>query len=507
MRGESKSGESVKGKAMSSVSRRRFLRGFGGVVVGLPFLETFAPRSAHAAAGAAIQRFGVFFCCNGVNMDRWFPTQDFGPLTAAGLTGTANEPLAGHVSKLLYPRGVHMTPRGFGRDDGGGDDHGKGMAHKLTAYPATEDNWLATGASIDQILAAQINPGSAGSRTPPLTLMVGRPSTYRGLDYISYTEGGRPVAGINNPWNAYAQFINLNNGSTDSGAADDRISRRRQSVLDLVRTQFDDLKLQGLSVADQQKLDAHFTAIRSVELASGQLASGRGCGDGALETRAREFENADERDVQRDPVFPVITDLQVDIMALALACDYTRVATLQLGRGSGGPTYGWDGMSHEYNHHKLSHGKVKDDCFGASTANGCDDVPGFEDMLFEIDRWHQSKFARLLDRLDGYVEADGKSVLDNSVMLYSNELSNGRGHSFMDLPYILAGSAGGYFRQGEYVLLGDAGNLGGDDRRAPHNKLLNTLVNALGVQSDWFGLPEGQGGDSMQGGVYDALRA
>src|SRR5689334_303146 len=78
---------------VSALSRRRFLRGFGGVVLGLPFLETFAPRSAQAQAAQAIKRFGVFFACNGVNMDRWFPSTSFGALSAQSLVGTANEPL------------------------------------------------------------------------------------------------------------------------------------------------------------------------------------------------------------------------------------------------------------------------------------------------------------------------------------------------------------------------------------------------------------------------------
>jgi hypothetical protein len=126
-------------------------------------------------------------------------------------------------------------------------------------------------------------------------------------------------------------------------------------------------------------------------------------------------------------------------------------------------------------------------------------------MISAIDQWHQGKLARLLQRLDSYVEADGKTVLDNSVILSTNELSDGRDHSFMDLPYILAGSCGGYFKQGEYVLLG-AGTRN-DDTRAPHNKLLNTIVNAMDIQSDWFGVAEGMGGTTMQAGVYDALRA
>src|SRR5690606_25409008 len=155
---------------------------------------------------------------------------------------------------------------------------------------------------------------------------------------------------------------------------------------------------------------AHFSAIRDIE--TSMTASGIGCGDATLSERAQAYEGAEDF-VEEESEYVAITDLQIDIMALALACDYTRVATLQFDRGSGGPTFRWDGMKHEYNHHKLSHGKVSDDCFGDSTAMGCADVPGYEDMLFDIDRWHQGKFARLLERLDAYTEANGSSVLDN----------------------------------------------------------------------------------------------
>jgi hypothetical protein len=500
-----RSGDSVQKGTMNSVSRRRFLRGFGGVVLGLPFLETLAPRSLKAQEAQAIKRFGVFFACNGVNMGRWFPTTSFGALTAQSLIGTANEPLDGLRGKLLYPRGVHMSPRGFNRDKGGGDDHGKGMAHKLTAQFADADNWLALGPSVDHYLAARINPGTDGARTPPLNLLVGRLAGYKGLDFSSYSEAGRAVAGINNPWTAYSQFINLGNASPDAGMANARLTARRQSVLDLVKQQFDDLKLKGLSTDDQHKLDAHFTAIRNFEVVAG--ASGLSCGDTALQASAQPYQSLQKRDIEQNDRYPAITDLQVDILAIALACDFTRVATLQFDRGAAGPTFRWDGMNHEYNHHKLSHGKVKDDCFGTSTDNGCADVNGYEDMLFAIDNWHLTKFAQLLSRLDSYKEAGGRSVLDNSVIMYTNELSDGRAHSFMDLPYILAGSAGGYFKQGQYLLLGEAGNTKNDDKVAPHNKLLNTIVNAMGVPSDWFGVAEGGGGASMKGGVYDALLA
>jgi hypothetical protein len=296
--------------------------------------------------------------------------------------------------------------------------------------------------------------------------------------------------------------MNLNNGGADAAAGQARITQRRQSVLDLVEDQFESLKQGPLSAEDKQKLDAHFSAIRQIEV--GMTQSAIGCADAALSQRAELYDGSEDL-VEEESEYAAITDLQIDIMALSLACDYTRVATLQFDRGSGGPTFRWDGMNQEYNHHKLSHGKVRDDCFGDSTDMGCSDVTGYENMLFDIDRWHQGKFARLLERLEGYTEENGNSVLDNSVIMYTNELSDGRDHHYMDLPYILAGGAGGYFKQGQYINL--AQSEAWDDSGAPHNKLLNTIVNAMGIPSDWFGVEQGAGGETMQGGVYDALLA
>ncbi len=480
------------------VSRRHFLRGFGGATLGLPFLDALAPRAAAARTASAIQRFGVFFGCNGVDMSRWFPRGPYGALSDEHLAGTANEALIPFRTQLLIPRGIHMAPRGGGRDPGGGDDHGRCMAHKLTAYPA-DASGLAQGPSIDYVLAQAINPGPDGARRPPLNLWVGKPGNYKSLDYISYSRPGQAVAAINNPWDAYATMMGLSALGGESAEARARILGRRQSVLDLVQERLGQLRRLPLSRDDQQKLDMHFTAVREVEVQVS--ATGLACLDPEIEARARHYQGKPSLVVE-DAHYPIIADIQIDLFALALACDMTRVVTLQFDRGSGGPTFKWEGMNHEYNHHKLSHGKVRDDCFGESTAKGCDNVAGFIDMLFDIDRWHQRRFARLLGRLNAYTEADGRTLLDNSAILYTNEMSDGKLHSFMDLPYIIAGSAGGRFRQNLYYPLGPEGQT---DSSAPHNRLLNTVLNVLGVPSDWFGLPEGKGGPTMQPGIYQEL--
>ena len=90
-----------------NIKRRSFLRGLGGVTLGLPFLETFAPRKAAAQTASTPKRLGVFFNHNGVNMPNWFPTTTYGALTSASFTGTGLEPIASYAPKILVPRGFH----------------------------------------------------------------------------------------------------------------------------------------------------------------------------------------------------------------------------------------------------------------------------------------------------------------------------------------------------------------------------------------------------------------
>lgn len=461
------------------LSRRLFLRGTAGAVVGLPFLESLGRRRAVAQGEDAPKRFVCFFNCNGVNMQRFFPS-DFGALSAEKLAGTTLEPLSEFASRLLIPRGIHMVPRGYNLDGGAGDDHQKGMGHKLTAqFLADTEDAYALGISVDQAIARELNPQGRQA----LTLRVG-PKTDGVRGHISYTGPEQPVTGENNPWLAYQDFMGLNNPEGEAAVPDAEALRRR-SVLDLVQREFDDLRSADLSRADQEKIEAHFDSIRDVEIS---LAGSVGCNLGPVteaDLRALETVNVDA-----DSEFARMTRLQIDVIALSLACDYTRSATLQIGNGAGGPIFTWDGMHHQYNHHKLSHGTTTDD--GGAT------VQGYQDMLFDIDRWHMKQFHYLLTRLDAYQEGDGRSVLDNTVVAYANELSDGKSHDFKDLPWMIAGGAG-YFKLGEYIKMTKYDADQGVE--APHNKLLTMFMNAVGISADNFG------GERSLPGEYDQLKA
>ncbi|MCA9601694.1 MAG: hypothetical protein KC417_06710, partial [Myxococcales bacterium] len=104
-----------------------------------------------------------------------------------------------------------------------------------------------------------------------------------------------------------------------------------------------------------------------------------------------------------------------------------------------------------------------------------------------INTWHASKLAYLIDLLKGIDEGDG-TVFSNSSILWTNEQSTGNNHSREDMPYILAGTAGGAFNSGRYVrYTPKPADRAANQRGEPHNKLLVSIANAYGVETDVVG--------------------
>lgn len=444
------------------MNRRNFLRSVGGVMVGLPFLESLRIGRSWAGGGDPPRRFIGFMQANGVSIQYFWPTTDFGPLTQDSFAGECSlAPLVDYRERLLIPRGMYTVPRCLGHDAVPGDEHGKGLGERLTASPVLDFvDQYASSISVDQVMARQINPGGR----PPLTLFVGD-NQGRGIKHVSYRGSGDPVTAENDPWLAYQDMIGL---AGADAAERDRILARRQSVLDLVSDEMDALRVHTLSKADRDKLDMHFTALRELETSLGTALL-------PYETVAA-LSAIDPNLVAADESFKEMGRLQIEVLALAIAVGYTNVATLQWGPGAAGPVFRWDGMEHEYDHHKISHGNTHDDSSG-------DPIEGWQEMQADIDRWYAERFRMLLERLDAYAEADGSTVLDNSAVVWMNEMSDGSIHEFRDLPVIIAGSCGGFFRMGEHIKVTREDELI-NEADAPHNKLLTTLLDAVGVRGD-----------------------
>jgi hypothetical protein len=169
-------------------------------------------------------------------------------------------------------------------------------------------------------------------------------------------------------------------------------------------------------------------------------------------------------DAAANDSFPHVGQMQMDLLVMALACDLTRVASLQWSRAASQVRFSWLDITAA--HHDLSH-------------RGDSDTAAI-DMLTRINRWYAEQLAYLIGRMKQIPEGDG-TLFDNTLILWCNELAKGNTHSRVDAPYVLAGRAGGSLATGRYLRF---------DGDVPHNNLLLSLVHAMGQDDGSFGKPE-----------------
>jgi hypothetical protein len=468
-RGPELDGPELGGRALG---RRRFLTGVGGVALGLPFLETFAPRTAGANVPGA-PRFAVFVRqANGVAQagngepEQFWPTAP-GPLDQAGLAamgGRATSELATYADKLLMIKGLRFAFPGNGCGHSGGGNQCL-TAARVSDTPSGNLS-LAMGESVDNRMAAALN----AQGVEPLTLYAGRMAGY--IDEVLSYRGPLDLRAADpNPWSVYTKMVGLN--ALDEHLAE-QIKARRISVNDLVREQMQSLMGSSeLSSTDRTRLEIHFDAIRDLEIELACELPG--------EAEVAEYMAYNQGFSSNDNM-EVVTQLQMNLIALAFACDYTRAATLQIGDGNDGTEWWIDGVK-QANFHMISHRIYSHGAEG-------DPIPDAVNKHHQIDRIHLRLFRHLLDRLSMY-GTDTGTLLDDCAAVLTNDLGHGVSHTYNNVPFLIAGSCGGFLQTGQYVELG---------QMTSHNKLFNTLLNAVGVRKangDWvddFGDPELEGG-------------
>ena len=461
-----------------SVSRRYVLRGLGGAALSLPLLEGLLPRQARARAEPAT--FAVFFRqANGVAAEQSSPLSSqreperfwpsfAGPLTPQTLAGRALDELGAVSSKLLVVGGVDMEDFDYG------DGHARGALQGLTAQGPTQrgagGDSEAAGESIDHRIGRELNPGGRDS----LFLCAGKGGGWLGGPCISYRASGRRRAAMRNPLSAYQTVSGL--GSQPSEQAAQLVAMRQRSINDLVREQMQALMARPeLSTSDRQRLELHFNSIREIEL-------GLACRLSEQDQRLLDGAGAIYDSIDGDEVLQTAR-LHMNIVALAIACGYTRSAAIQVGAGNDGRTKYRDPDTGQLmeNYHYVSHRRLSHDSSGSVIRNS--------DILHhKIDRQFAQTFRHLIERLSAYAMPDGSTLLDHGVAVWYNDNGNGPGHSPRNVPFILAGSCKGTLKQGQFIKLPDSGG-------SNHARLLNTIGNAVGLRTP-SGAPIDDFGDS-----------
>lgn len=443
-------------------TRRAFLAGLGGVAVGLPFLEGLAPREAQAGPGL-VDPFAIFLRqANGVatsqggplgeEPDRFWPHQH-GAITAQNLEGQSLEELGDYADNLLVLANVNHNGA-FDYADG----HAGGALQGLTAQgptvPGVGGDSEAAGESIDHRIGRELNPDGRDS----LFLYSGYGGGWLGGPCISYRGPAERRAALHNPLLGYQTIMGLDGDQLAELIA------RQQSVNDLVRDQMQTLMSSPkLSSNDVDRLQLHFDSIRDLEnnltcnLAEDELAM--------LEGLSAGYESDDGDQVL------AAARAHMHVAALAVACGYTRAVAIQIGSGNDGSTRyrNLDDNSLMENYHYVSHRRASHDDSGDLIANA--------DLLHSmVDRQFAQTFRYLLDLLAAYDLPDAESLLDCGVCAWYNDNGTGPGHSSANIPWVLAGSAGGFLRQGQYL------EVNGGVYEPTHARLLNTIGSAVGLR-------------------------
>ena len=433
----------------STINRRAFLRGAGGVAIALPFLEGLPERSAWAANGDPVFSFYIVAAC-GVVGSKFFPAAT-GALTTAGLTGEsgkATSVLAPHAARLLFIKGINFpmnSPTNCG--------HAQGLCQSLTAVAAGGGGASAysMGISADMVVAKAVNPNGGD----PLTLYAGNKRNGYIVERISFkgSGSGQVRAADDNPYTLYSRLVGLvTTTGTPTPMANELVTTRK-SVNDLVRAEFKSLmNNSALSTADKNRLDLHASCIRDMEMTMGGMALG--CTKDGLSTTQIDALKSGLA-FKTNGMIEDVAKLHMELVAMAFACNYNRVATLQHGDGTDQTKYNVQSNSGlGWPFHHLSH-RVQSD--GATGSNATAEAAHAEiDVL------------RMKTLLHGLNQFEARGLGDKAVVMWTNHIADGPSHSFKNVPTIVWGSGNGYLKQGAYI---DAANSG-------NNKLFNTLITA-----------------------------
>lgn len=448
-------------------TRRRVLRGLGGAVLGLPWLESLAGRTAHAQEEEGPEPYAIFFRqANGVaasqntgeigqEPERFWPRTE-GNLTEESLAERALGELSEYASRLLVVGNMNMED--FPYNDG----HARGALQILTAQGPTQEyqggNSEAAGESLDHRIGRELNPAGAES----LFLYAGAPRGWLGGPCISYRGAANRRSALIEPIAAY--HVLTGGQSSPPEQEPPQQSLRRSSINDRVRSELQGLLSRSwMSGSDRQRLELHLSSVRDVELSLSCRLQ---------ESAEQALDGAVQSSTDGDVVLANVR-LHMEIASLAVACGFTRSVAIQVGNGNDGDTRYRDvdtGQLMEGNFHFVSHRRLSHNSEGAVISDS--------DLLHhKIDVQFAQAFRHLLGRLDQY-QFPGGSLLDAGMAIWMNDLGNGPAHSNRGCPCVIAGSAGGYLRQGQYLRIS-----GGNTSAVNHARVLNTIGTAAGLRN------------------------
>ena len=417
-------------------------------MLALPWME-----SLHAAPAAATTRLAIFYVPIGVVRRGFFPGEAQAEIPK--FTSSQEEIV---VDRTIKP-GVHelqLTPTmqplenlrekvslvtGMDRAyQHGSDVHAQcGSCFLSSATPySIENSVYPQDRTFDHIIGDHV-----GDKTPFRTLEFScnshrdnKESIY--FDNISWYGVGQVAPSLRDPRKAYrrlfgTQEIESSRNITDLVLADARSMQRE------------------LGYSDRQKFAEYFESVRAIEEQMDKLERMKS------ELALVPMEEPPDSHLPRGEYIRLMGDL----MVVALQTGLTRVATFMVGPERWDTPFTYEGLfDGPRSHHQMSHNQAKS-----------------MDDLLRLDRFHMEQFVYVAEKMDGIQEANGQTLLDNTLLTYGSGLGDGATHQYSDLPIILAGSGGGKLATGRHIHCPDG---------SPLANLWLTQARAMGVSMDPF---------------------
>ncbi|HEX8199947.1 MAG TPA: DUF1552 domain-containing protein [Isosphaeraceae bacterium] len=432
-------------------TRRDFIRDLGLGAAALPFILNL-PSLGFANQQRRKQRLVVMFSPDGVVPSAFWPDV----VGAAFALKESLQPLEPFRKQTLILHGVCDKVRGDG------DNHMRGMGCLLTGvelYPGniqggsdTPAGW-ASGISIDQEIKNHLQSRpETRTRFGSLEFGVMVPDRADTWTRMVYAGPNKPIAPIDDPYQMFAKLY---------GRMKDQESLR--SILDDLQDDLHKVESQ-VSAEDRRLLEEHATFVRQMEQ---EL---RSPGDGDVGHAVPELEPGVK---EENDNIPRISRMQIDLMVNSFAADFARVATLQFTNSVGQARMRWLGI--DEGQHELSHKPDSD--------------KDAQDKLTRINRWYCEQLAYLARRLAETPEPGGTgSLLDNTLIVWTNELGKGNSHTLDNIPFVLVGG-GLDFHTGRALKF----------PKVPHNRLLLALAHGMGHPLERFGNPDFCGAGVLTG--------
>ena len=434
------------------ISRRAVLRGLG-TAVALPVLDAMRPAVALANTGfpsaEVPRRMAILLVPNGVHVPDWTPSAEGYDFQLPYIL----QPLSRVRDDVLVLTGL-THDKGRANGDGAGD-HARACSAFLTGCQPrrTFGSNIRVGISADQIAAQGVGQST---RFPSLELgcetlgMAGNCDSGYSCAYSSTISWSSPTTPLSHEVNPRAVFERL--FQQDDALANSRRNLYQKSVLDFVAEDARHLAAR-LGRSDRRKLDEYLTSVRRIEQRI---------------VRAERQKLDDVADIAGMEMPTGVPDdygehvrLMCDLLVLSFQTDMTRICTFMLANEGSNRSYRF--LDIPDGHHNLSHHAGD---------------PAKHEKIRRINRFHVNQLAYLLEKMRSVQEADGSTLLDNSMILYGSDMSDGNAHNNENLPILLAGKGGGTIRTGRHVRY---------EQETPMSNLLVSMLDQIGAPVDQLG--------------------